>query len=176
MLAVQTEGKPDALTGAIREQVHALDADQPVSNVRNISELVDRALSAAKFSLLLLGLFAGVALVLAAVGIYGVMSYAVTQRTHEIGVRMALGAQPGDVLRMVIKQGMLLATAGVAVGVAGAWALTRLMASLLYGTSATDLLTFALIALLLSGVALLACYIPARRATKVDPMIALRYE
>jgi putative ABC transport system permease protein len=176
MLAVQTEGKPEALAGTIREQVRALDADQPVSNVRSISELVDRALSAAKFNLLLLGLFAGVALVLAAVGIYGVMSYAVTQRTHEIGVRMALGAQPGDVLRMVIRQGMLLAAAGVAVGIAGAWALTRLMASLLFGTSATDLLTFALIALLLSGVALVACWIPARRATKVDPMIALRYE
>jgi putative ABC transport system permease protein len=176
MLAVQTEGKPDGLAGAIREQVHALDADQPVSNVRNISELVGRALSAAKFSLLLLGLFAGVALVLAAVGIYGVMSYAVTQRTHEIGVRMALGAQPGDVLRMVIKQGMRLATAGIAVGVVGAWALTRLMASLLFGTSATDRLTFALIALLLGGVALVACWIPARRATRVDPMIALRYE
>jgi putative ABC transport system permease protein len=176
MLAVQTEGKPEALAGAVGEQVHALDADQPVSNVRNINELVERALSAAKFSMLLLGLFAGVGLVLAAVGIYGVMSYAVTQRTHEIGVRMALGAQGSDVLRMIIKQGMRLATAGVALGVAGAWALTRVMASLLYGTSATDPLTFALIALLLVLVALVACYLPARRATRVDPMVALRYE
>src|SRR5262249_35510034 len=147
-----------------------------VSNVRNIGELVDRALSATKFNLLLLGLFATTALVLAAVGIYGVMSYAGTQRTHEIGVRMALGAQPRGVRRMVIKQGMRLPTAGVAFGIAGAWALTRLMASLLFGTSATDLLTFALIALLLSGVAFVACWMPARRATKVDPMIALRYE
>ncbi|HKQ04033.1 MAG TPA: ABC transporter permease [Blastocatellia bacterium] len=176
MLAVETEGKPEALAAAIREQVQALDPDQPISNVRNMNELLDRALSAAKFSLLLLGLFAGVALVLAAVGIYGVMSYAVTQRTHEIGVRMALGARPADVMRMVIRQGMLLAAAGVGVGVVGAWALTRLMASLLFGVSASDPLTFALIALLLAGVALVACYLPARRATRVDPMIALRYE
>ncbi|MFL6276643.1 MAG: ABC transporter permease [Blastocatellia bacterium] len=176
MLAVETEGKPEALAAAIREQVQALDPDQPISNVRNMSELLDRALLAAKFSLLLLGLFAGIALVLAAVGIYGVMSYAVTQRTHEIGVRMALGARPGDVLSMVIRQGMLLAAAGVVVGVVGAWALTRLMASLLFGVSASDPLTFALIALLLGGVALVACYLPARRATRVDPMIALRYE
>ena len=176
MLAVQTEGRPEAMAGAIREQVHTLDADQPVSNVRNISELVDRALSATKFNLLLLGLFAAVALVLASVGIYGVMSYAVTQRTHEIGIRMALGAQAGDVRRMVIRQGMRLAAAGVAAGVAGAWALTRLMTSLLFGVAATDLLTFAVIALLLGGVALVACWIPARRATKVDPMVALRYE
>jgi len=175
-LAVQTEGQPEAFAGPIREQVQALDADQPVSNVRNINELVNRVLSEAKFSMLLLGLFAGVGLVLAAVGIYGVMSYAVTQRTHEIGVRMALGAGRGDVLRMVIRQGMLLATVGVAVGVVGAWILTRWMASMLFGTSATDLLTFALIALLLMLVALLACWIPARRATRVDPMVALRYE
>ncbi|HJQ25184.1 MAG TPA: ABC transporter permease [Blastocatellia bacterium] len=176
MLAVETTGKPEALTAAIREQVHALDADQPISNVRNIDELRDRALSAAKFSLLLLGLFAIVALVLAAVGIYGVMSYAVTQRTHEIGVRMALGARAGDVMRMVIRQGMLLAAAGVAVGVVGAWALTRVMKSLLFGVSTSDPLTFAAIALLLAAVAFIACWIPARRATKVDPMIALRYE
>ena len=120
MLAAQTENKPEALAAAIREQVRAMDADQPVANVRSISELVDRALSAAKFSLLLLGLFAVVALVLASVGIYGVMSYSVTLRTHEIGIRMALGAQSGDVLRLVIKQGMLLAGAGIAVGIIGA--------------------------------------------------------
>jgi putative ABC transport system permease protein len=175
-LAVQTEGRPDGMAEAIREQVHALDADQPVSNLRNIDQLLDRALSAAKFSLFLLSLFAGVGLLLAGVGIYGVMSYAVTQRTHELGIRMALGARPADVLGMVIRQGMVLVAAGVAAGVAGAWALTRLMTSLLFGVSATDVLTFAVVALLLGGVALVACYLPARRATRVDPMVALRCE
>jgi putative ABC transport system permease protein len=176
MLAVQTEVEPELLTGAIREQVRALDQDQPVTSIRTMSQLLDQSLSDARFNLLLLSLFAGVALLLAAIGIYGVISYSVTQRTHEIGIRLALGAQPRSLLRLIVRQGMTLVVAGIAVGVAAAWALTRLMATMLFEVRATDPVTFALIALLLMGVALVACYIPARRAAKVDPMVALRCE
>ncbi len=176
MLAVQTSTPPEALTSAIREQVRGLDPDQPVTSVRTMDQLLSRTLSEAKFSLLLFGLFAALALVLAAIGIYGVMATAVAQRTHEIGLRMALGAQKRDVLRLVIGEGMMLVLVGVAAGLASAVALTRLMSTLLFGVSATDPATLALITLLLAAVALLACYLPARRATKVDPLVALRYE
>jgi putative ABC transport system permease protein len=176
MLAVQTTTPPETLTSAIREQVRSLDLDQPITSVKTMDQLLDRTLSEAKFSLLLFGLFAVVALVLAAIGIYGVMATAVTQRTHEIGLRMALGAQKRDVLRLVIGQGMMPVIVGIVAGLASALALTRLMSSLLFGVSATDPMTLALITVLLGAVALLACYLPARRATKVDPLVALRYE
>jgi putative ABC transport system permease protein len=176
MLAVQTTTPPDTVISAIREQVRLLDADQPITNVRTMDELLSRALSSAKFSLWLLGLFAVLGLLLAAIGIYGVMVTAVMQRTHEIGLRMALGAQTGDVMWLVIKQGMFPVFIGVVAGLLAALGLTRLMSTLLFEVSATDPLTLAVITVLLTMVALLACYIPARRATKVDPLIALRYE
>ncbi|HEV8141133.1 MAG TPA: ABC transporter permease [Pyrinomonadaceae bacterium] len=176
MLAVQTSAPPETLTAAIREQVRALDLDQPITSVRTMDQLLNRTLSEAKFSLLLFGLFAALALLLAAIGIYGVMATSVTQRTHEIGLRMALGAQKGDVLRLVVRQGMTAVVVGMVAGLAFAVALTRLMSSLLFGVKPTDPTTLALITILLGVVALLACYLPARRATKVDPLVALRYE
>jgi putative ABC transport system permease protein len=176
MLAVRTEGDPATMAATIREEVRALDVDQPVTDVATMEERLSRSVSRPRFSTLMLGVFAAAALLLAAVGIYGVVAYAVAQRAHEIGVRMALGAQRGDVLRMILRQGMILTCAGVVVGLAASLALTRLMTGLLYGVSAMDPLTFAAVSLLLLIVALFACLVPARRATKVDPMIALRYE
>jgi putative ABC transport system permease protein len=175
-LAVKTKGDPTSLAPAIRNEVLQMDKDQPISNVGTMEQIVAATVAPQKFATWLLAVFAAAAMLLAAIGIYGVMAYSVTQRTHEIGIRMALGAGRRDVLRMVVSQGMKLAFIGVALGLAGAFALTRLMSSLLYGVSATDPLTYGGVSLLLASVALLACLIPARKATRVDPMIALRYE
>jgi putative ABC transport system permease protein len=156
--------------------MRALDKDIPVFNIKTMNEVLYESVARERFTVLLLTIFAGVALILSAVGIYGVTSYAVTQRTHEIGIRMALGANKSDVLKLVVRHGAKLALAGVGLGIAGAFAVTRLMSTLLFGVSATDPLTFVAVSLILLGVVLGACAVPARRATKVDPMIALRYE
>ena len=153
-----------------------MDPNVPIYDIKTMDQRLSESLARRRFAMFALGLFAAVAMLLAAVGIYGVMSYSVTQRTREIGIRMALGAPTSGVLRLIVGQGMLLAGVGVVIGLAGAVATTRLMASLLYGISATDPTTFVAIGVLLASIALLACYIPARRATKVDPMVALRYE
>jgi putative ABC transport system permease protein len=173
---LKAAGDPNQLVAAVRQQVKALDPDQPIYSVRTMDDIRAESVAPERLNLTLLSIFAGIALVLAIVGIYGVMSYAVTQRTHEIGIRMAIGAQPRDVFRMVIRQGMMLALIGVACGLVGAFGLTRLMASMLFGVEPTDPATFAAIAVLLTGVALIACYVPGRRATKVDPVVSLRYE
>jgi putative ABC transport system permease protein len=175
-VVVRTESSPTALVPAIRNEVLAMDRDQPISDAVSMEELLGSSVSKSRFSALLLSIFAGLALVLASVGIYGVMSYSVTQRSHEIGIRMALGAQRRDVVRMVVVHGMLLSLAGIAVGLVGSFALTRLLGGLLYGVSSTDPVTFAAISATLVLVALAACFIPARRASRVDPMVSLRYE
>jgi putative ABC transport system permease protein len=167
---------PMSLVAAVRGEVQALNKDQPIHGVTTMDKMLSESVAPRRFSMVLFSLFAAVAMMLASVGIYGVMSYSVTQRTREIGIRMALGASHRDVAGMVVAQGMKLVVIGIAVGFGAAFLLTRLMASLLYGVSATDPLTFAAISILLAGVALLANYVPARRATRVDPMIALRYE
>jgi putative ABC transport system permease protein len=169
-------GDPNQLIAGMRQQVKAIDPDQPIYNIRTMNEIRSDSVAPERLNLTLLSLFAGIALVLAVVGIYGVMSYSVTQRTHEIGIRMAIGAQPRDVFRMVIGQGIMLALIGVAFGLVGAFGLTRLMATMLFGVEPSDPATFAAIAILLTMVALVACYVPSRRATKVDPIVSLRYE
>lgn len=175
-LAVRTKLEPESLAGAVRNEILAIDKDQPVSAVKTMSQMRSESLASLRFNTVALSIFAGLGLILAAVGIYGVMAYSVGQRTHEIGIRMALGAQPGAVMRLVLGQGMLLVLIGVVVGLVASFGMTRIMASLLYGVSATDPVTFVFVAVALSLVALLANYIPARRATKVDPLVALREE
>ncbi|MEK6286941.1 MAG: ABC transporter permease [Acidobacteriota bacterium] len=175
-LAVRTAVDPLSLAAAVREAIHAIDPDQPVSNIRTMDEVLGQETAMRRLGMTLLVIFAAVALLLATLGIYGVLAYFVVQHTPEIGVRLALGAPRRDILSLVLKKGMRLALLGVGIGLGAAFVLTRLMASLLFGMSATDPATFALLALLLTCVALLACYVPARRATKVDPMVALRYE
>ena len=175
-LVIRTAGDPAAFATTLRREVQALDKDQPIYNVRTMDDVVANSLGTRRVSMQLFAVFAIAALLLAAVGISGVMAYSVTQRTQEIGIRMALGAQAGDVLRMVVRQGMTLALIGIGLGLAGAFGLTRVLANLLFGVKATDPITFVAISLLLTFVALLACYLPARRASRVDPVIALRAE
>ncbi|MGE0887196.1 MAG: ABC transporter permease [Blastocatellales bacterium] len=175
-VVVRTTGDPNALASAARNAVRNLDKELPVFRVRTMDQFVADAMAQRRFALLLIGIFAGLALLLAAIGLYGVMAYSVTQRTHELGLRMALGAQAGDVLKLVVKQGMLLAGIGLGIGIVGAFFLSRLMKTLLFNVSATDPVIFTAIAATLAAVALVACFFPARRATKVDPMVALRYE
>jgi putative ABC transport system permease protein len=176
VLVARTQVDPASMSTAVRQQVWAIDKDQPVFDIKTMEEVRSLSVALYSFSSIMLAIFAGVALLLAAVGIYGVMAFAVTQRTQEIGIRMALGAQTTDVLKLVLRHGMCLALLGVGIGLAGAWGLTRFLANLLVGVTSTDLLTFSVVTVTLLIAALLACYIPARRATKVDPLIALRYE
>jgi len=175
-LIVRTTGKPEGLLGAVRTRAQELDKNLAFTNGQTVQEIIGQGLWAARMGAALLGLFGVLALILASIGIYGVLAYSVTQRTSEIGLRMALGAQPHEVLRLVLRQGMLLALIGALVGVLVALPVARMASGLLYGVSATDPLTYVAITLLLMGVALLACYLPARRATRIDPLVALRVE
>jgi putative ABC transport system permease protein len=175
-LVIRTTNNPTSLAAAVRKEVAAIDPNQPVANIKTMEQWVSESVAEPRFRTLLLGVFSAVALLLALVGIYGVMSYAVTQRAHELGIRVALGARAGEVMKLVLGQGMKLAASGVAVGVLASFGLTRLIKGLLFGVDAADPLTFGSIALLLLSVALLSCYFPARRATKVDPIVALRQE
>jgi putative ABC transport system permease protein len=171
---VRSPNDPSSLASALREQVQALDKDQPVSEIRTMEWYLADSMAQRRFNMLLLGAFAGLALVLAAVGIYGVIAYTVTQRTHEMGIRIALGAKGGDILRLVFANAMVTTVAGIVIGLAAAFGLTRLLQSLLYQVTATDPFVFAVIPILLLAVAIIATYIPARRAMKVDPITALR--
>jgi ABC-type antimicrobial peptide transport system permease subunit len=175
-IVVRTASDPASLAETIRREVLAIDRGQPLTRVRTMQALVARVMAKPRFSLILLGVFAGTAVLLALVGVYGVIAYSVGQRRREIGIRVALGASSGQVIAMVLRQWFRLVLAGVVLGLAAALALTRLMASLLYGVRPTDPLTFAAVAAVLVAMSLLASWVPARRATRVDPMIALRSE
>ncbi len=175
-IAIRTRDEPAGLIEEVKKQIWSVDGQIPVSDVHAMNDLIAVSLAQQRFNMLLLGLFAALALILAAVGIYGAMAYAVNQRRHEIGIRIALGARRSDVLRIVLGDGAKIALFGITSGIAGALVLTRLMASLLFEVKPTDPATFAGVAILLALVALAACYIPARRAMRVDPMVALRYE
>ena len=175
-LAIRTTGDTTNLVGSVRQAIREVDPDQPVSNVATMAEVLGEEAAQRRMGMIMLVGFAALALLLASLGIYGVLAYFVTQHTNEIGVRLALGATPRNILFLVLKKGMGLTLLGVVIGVAASFALTRLMSSLLFGVKAADPLTFVAVPLLLGAVALLACAIPARRATKVDPMVALRYE
>jgi putative ABC transport system permease protein len=175
-ILVRTSNDPRGLVSAVGSELHQMDPEQPMASVATMEKLLSDSLSRSRFTMLVLGVFAAIALLLAAVGIYGVIAYSVTQRTQEIGIRLALGAQRQDVLRLVLGQGTRLTLLGVGLGIVAALIFTRLMAILLFSISAADPLTFTVVSLLLFGVALLACYLPARRAMRVDPLIALRYE
>ena len=175
-LVVRTSSDPAGMTAAVRNEILAIDKDQAVYQIATMDQLLADSISLRRFSMMLLIAFAGVAVTLAAVGIYGVISYSVTQRTHEIGVRMALGANRKNIVKLVVGQGLILTLTGIGIGLAGAFGVTRVMEGLLFGVSATDPVTFAVISVVLAGVALGACFLPAWRASKVDPMIALRYE
>jgi putative ABC transport system permease protein len=176
VLFIRTTNDPLSMVAAVKSQVWAVDKDQTIWAARTMEEIVAQSVAPRRFNLLLVGVFAALALVLASVGIYGVISYAVSQRTREIGVRLALGAQQRDILKLIVGQGLLLALGGIASGLIASFALTHWLKSLLFGVSTTDPLTFAGVALLLTLVAFVACYVPARRATKVDPMAALLSE
>jgi len=175
-LIVRTTGNPEALLGAVRTQVQQIDKNLAFTNGQTVQQILGQGLWAARMGAALLGLFGALALILASIGIYGVLAYSVAQRTSEIGLRMALGAQPRQVLGLVLKQGMLLALVGAIVGVLVALPVARLASGLLYGVSATDPPTYAAITFLLMSVALVACYLPARRATRIDPLVALRVD
>jgi putative ABC transport system permease protein len=175
-LVIRAEQDPTNLIADVRSIIHSVDPDQPIAAIRTMSNIVSESIAPQRLTMLIAALFAVLALVLAMIGLYGVISYSVAQRTHEFGIRMAVGAAKGDILQLIVTHGFSLAMTGILAGIVGSLALRRILASLLFGITPTDPLTFGAVALLLVGVALLACYIPARRAAAVDPMVALRHE
>jgi ABC-type antimicrobial peptide transport system permease subunit len=173
---LRSQQDPETLTAAVRAELKAIDPDLPMYRVRTMEARVEESLARRRFAMLLLSVFAAVALGLAAIGVYGVMSYLVHQGTRELGIRLALGASPRGIMRLIVGSGLHIALLGVGLGLAGAWMLTRFMQSLLFGVDATDPLTFAVIPVVLAAVTLVACYLPARRATRIDPVVCLRSE